>query len=154
MVEGWAVYGTSLMVRDGWGGAKNHRYRFFDLRGRLVCAANLILDVKLQRGQMSDEEAVRFMVEDGFQERAMAEKKLLRAKLDSTQLCQYFLGLDEIEELARDYEARARVPKEHLTQAGYEQMVAGVSASFNRKLIGHGSIAVSYLRRYVLGKTP
>jgi hypothetical protein len=103
-----------------------------------VCAANLILDVKLQRGQMSEEEAVRFMVEDGFQEKATAEKKLLRAKLDSTQLCQYFLGLDEIEELARDYEVRT-----HKTDR--------VHAAFNRKLIGHGSIAVSYLRGYVMG---
>ena len=54
---------------------------------------------------MTDEEAVRFMVEEGFQEQAMAEKKLLRAKLDSTQLAQYFLGLDEIEEL------EARLPQ-------------------------------------------
>ena len=52
---------------------------------------------------MSDDEAVRFMVDEGFQPRAQAEKKLKRAKLDSTQLCQYFLGLDEIETLEHDY---------------------------------------------------
>ena len=45
------------------------------------------------------------MVEEGFQERATAEKKLLRAKLDSTQLAQYFLGLDEIRAL------EARLPQ-------------------------------------------
>ena len=45
---------------------------------------------------MTEDEAVRFMVEEGFQEQAQAEKKLLRAKLDTTQLAQYFLGFDEI----------------------------------------------------------
>ncbi len=138
MVEGWAVYGTSRMVAHGWGGEKNLRYRFFELRGRMICASNLILDVKLQRGQMTDEQAVRFMVEEGFQERATAEKKLLRAKLDSTQLCQYFLGLDEIEALRADVEKRAHR--------------SFVEHDFHEKLIGHGSIAVSYLRRYLLGK--
>ena len=72
----------------------------------MIVATNMLLDIKLQSGQMTDEEAVRFMVEEGFQEQAMAEKKLLRAKLDSTQLAQYFLGLDEIEAL------EARLPQE------------------------------------------
>jgi hypothetical protein len=103
MVEGWAVYGEGLMVGRGWGGAKNDRFRFYDLRGQMIVATNAILDIKLQSGQMSDAEAVRFMVEEGFQEKAMAEKKLLRAKLDSTQLVQYFLGYDEIRALERDY---------------------------------------------------
>jgi uncharacterized protein (DUF885 family) len=140
MVEGWAVYGEEVMVRLGWGGAKNDRYRFLTLRGHLVVAANTILDVKLQRGQMSDAEAVRFMVEDGFQEKAQAEKKLIRAKLDSTQLCQYFLGWNEIKELERDY--RAQVGK------------AYTQGAFDAAIIGHGSIGVRYLREYLLGTEP
>jgi uncharacterized protein (DUF885 family) len=132
MVEGWAVYGTSMIVAHGWGDKKNDRYRFFDLRGRMISASNTMIDIRLQRGEMSDEEAVRLMVEQGFQEKAMAEKKLLRAKLDSTQLCQYFLGLDEIEELRRD----AHPSDEE---------------KFNTQLISHGSIAVRFLREYLLG---
>jgi uncharacterized protein (DUF885 family) len=136
MVEGWAVYGEGLMVALGYGDKDNERFRFYDLRGQMITAANLILDVKLQSGQMTDEEAVRFMVEDGFQEKAMAEKKLLRAKLDSTQLAQYFLGLDEIRALEVDY--RKKVGGSFSQRA------------FDDALIGHGSIAVKFLRRYLL----
>ena len=81
---------------------------------------------------MTDEEAVRFMVEEGFQEKAMAEKKLLRAKLDSTQLCQYFLGLSEIEALEHDVKSRG----------GFDQKV------FNQELIGHGTVPVKILRSF------
>jgi len=139
MVEGWAVYGEGQMVERGWGGKDNDRFRFYDLRGQMIVATNLILDVKLQRGEMTDEQAVKFMVEEGFQERAMAEKKLLRAKLDSTQLCQYFLGHDEILELERD--------------AKKAQGKAWTQRAFNEGLIGHGSVAVKFLRRYILPAT-
>jgi uncharacterized protein (DUF885 family) len=136
MVEGWAVYGEGLMVSLGWGDADNDRFRFYDLRGQMIVATNALLDIKLQSGQMTDEEAVRFMVEQGFQERAMAEKKLLRAKLDSTQLAQYFLGFTEIRALERDVRARPA--------AAFSQR------AFDEALIGHGSIAVKFLRRYLL----
>jgi uncharacterized protein (DUF885 family) len=132
--EGWAVYATTLMTRLGYGAEKNLRYRFFDLRGDLKVAANALIDVQLHSGQMTEAEAVRFMVEEGYQEQAEAEKKLLRAKLDTTQLVQYFLGLDEIVELEREVRQQQG---ENFSQR-----------QFNEKLIGHGSVAVKYLRRY------
>jgi uncharacterized protein (DUF885 family) len=136
MVEGWAVYGEGQMVKLGWGDAMNERFHFYDLRGQMIVATNVLLDIKLQCGQMTDDEAVRFMVEEGFQEKAMAEKKLLRAKLDSTQLAQYFLGLSEIQDLERDYHTKVG---DKYTQRG-----------FNEALIGHGSVAVQFLRKYLL----
>jgi len=134
--EGWAVYGEGLVVQAGFGGAKNDRYRFYDLRGRMIVASNAILDVGLQGGAMKDDEALRFMIEEGFQEKAQAEKKLLRAKLDSTQLCQYFLGWAEIVRLER--EAR---------QAG-----AFDQRQFDEALLSHGTIAVKHLRGYVMAR--
>ena len=140
MVEGWAVYGEGLMVKLGWGDKRNDRFRFYDYRGQMIVATNVLLDIKLQSGLMTDDEAVRFMVEEGFQEKAMAEKKLLRAKLDSTQLAQYFLGLSEIEDLERDYRKQVG--------GAYSQR------TFDEALISHGSIAVKFLRRYVLDAAP
>jgi len=64
----------------------------------------------------------------------MAEKKLLRAKLDSTQLAQYFLGSTEIKTLEADYR------KKQLWN----------QRAFNEALISHGSIAVKFLRAYLL----
>ena len=138
MVEGWAVYAEGLLVHLGYGDALNDRYRFDDVKGRMICATNILIDIQLQSGMMTDEEAVRFMVEDGFQEPAVAERKLLRAKLDSTQLAQYFLGLNEIEALERDYRAKVGA--------------AFTQRAFDEALIGHGSIAVKHLRRYLLGE--
>jgi uncharacterized protein (DUF885 family) len=137
-VEGWAVYGEDLMTRLGYGGDKNLRYQFFARRGDMIVATNILIDLRLHTGQMSEEEAVRFMVEEGYQEKAQAEKKLLRAKLDSTQLSQYFLGYDEITELEKDYREKKR---ESFNQR-----------EFNESLIGHGSIAVQHLRKYLLAE--
>ena len=138
MVEGWAVYGEDVMDREGLGAADNARYRFFTARGHMVVATNALLDIQLHSGQMSEAEAVRFMVEEGMQAQAVAEKKLVRAKLDTTQLCQYFLGYQEILDLERDYRAK-------LGKTPFKQR------TFDDALVGHGSIPVKYLRRYLLG---
>ncbi|HUM12081.1 MAG TPA: DUF885 domain-containing protein [Myxococcaceae bacterium] len=130
--EGWAVHGERLLIKEGLGGKENARYAFREAWSGMIVSANAILDVKLQRGEMTDEEALRFMEDDGFQEKALAEKKLLRAKLDSTQLCQYFLGLSEIETLERDVKARGR----------FDQR------AFNEELIGHGTVPVKVLRSF------
>ncbi len=139
MVEGWAVYGEDVMVKLGLGGAENDRYRFFSLRGHLRVDANAILDIQLQSGTMTEEEAVKFMTQEGFQEKANAEKKLVRAELDSTQLCQYFLGHDEIVQLEKDYRAK-------IGDVAYKQR------TFDEALVSHGSVAVKHLRRYLLGQ--
>jgi len=137
-VEGWAVYCEDLMTRLGFGGKNNLRYQFFARRGDMIVATNILIDIKLHCSEMAEEEAVRFMVEEGFQEQAQAEKKLLRAKLDTTQLSQYFLGYEEILELEKDYR--------NLKQQAFSQR------EFNEALIGHGSIAVKYLRNFLLQK--
>lgn len=133
--EGWAVYGEGLVVQQGFGGEKNDRYRFMDLRGRMIVASNAILDAGLQGGAMTDDEALRLMIEEGFQEKAQAEKKLLRAKLDSTQLCQYFLGWDEL----------VRLEREVRVAGGFDQR------KFDEALLSHGTIGVKYLKRFVRG---
>jgi len=134
--EGWAVYGEDLLVKLGYGGAKNDRYRFNQLKGSMIVAANALLDVKLQTGQMTDQQALDFMIKEGFQEQTQAEKKLLRAKLDSTQLTQYFLGHSEIEDLEADVKKREG---DNFNQR-----------RFDEALIGHGTIAVKFLRSYLL----
>lgn len=134
--EGWAVYATTLLVRRGYGGERNDVFRFADLRGQLVVAANAIVDVRLQGGDMSDAQALRFLIEESLQDPVQAERKLLRAKLDSTQLCQYFLGVEGIRAL--EAEARAR--------GAFDQR------AFDEALVGHGTVAVKHLRPFVLGR--
>ncbi len=135
-VEGWAVYGTTLIVDRGYGGDRNDRYLFTDLRGWMRVAANAILDVRLQGGDMTDEQAVRFMVDETFQEPTQAERKLLRAKLDSTQLSQYFIGTTELRRLEADVRAKG----------GFDQR------AFDEALVSHGDIAVKHLRPFLTGR--
>lgn len=90
-IEGWAVYATELMLDQGYlGGDPALRLTF--LKQQLRVFANAMLDVRLQTMGMTDEQAIRLMTDDAFQEREEAEAKLQRAKLSSTQLPTYFVG--------------------------------------------------------------
>jgi uncharacterized protein (DUF885 family) len=89
-VEGWAVYATEMMLEQGYDNTPEMRLTFGKQMLRVV--ANTILDVKLQTMGMTDREAMDLMIEQTFQEREEAEKKLQRAKLSSCQLPTYFVG--------------------------------------------------------------
>ena len=71
----------------------------------LRAVGNAILDVRMQTMNMTDDEAMSFMMNDAFQTRAEAEGKLQRAKLSSTQLTTYYVGTSEWWLLRRAYEA-------------------------------------------------
>jgi uncharacterized protein (DUF885 family) len=65
---------------------------------------NALMDLRIHAGSMTEAEAMRLMVEGGFQEEGEAANKWDRARLSSTQLCEYFLGSLEM----HDFEAEAR----------------------------------------------
>lgn len=90
-VEGWAVYATDLMVREGYLN-RDPELELTHAKQLLRAVANAILDIRLHTMQMSDEEAMELMTKRTFQEREEAEAKLRRAKLSSCQLPTYFVG--------------------------------------------------------------
>ena len=83
------------------------RFRMMMRKIRLRLLANTILDVKMQTMDMTDEQAMDLMTKDAFQTQAEAEGKLLRAKLSSTQLPTYYVGLREWLALRKEYQAKA-----------------------------------------------
>ncbi|MCC6364840.1 MAG: DUF885 domain-containing protein [Bryobacterales bacterium] len=93
-VEGWAVYATEMMLDEGYLN-NSPELRLTFLKQQLRVAANAILDVRMQTMNMSDEEAMKLMTEDTFQEKEEAAAKLQRAKLSSAQLPTYYLGYRE-----------------------------------------------------------
>jgi len=105
-VEGWAEYIAQVMMDEGF---LNHdlRFRLVMRKIRLRLLANAILDVKMQTMGMTDEQALNLMTKDAFQTQAEAEGKLLRAKLSSTQLPTYFVGLREWLALRKKYQTAA-----------------------------------------------
>jgi uncharacterized protein (DUF885 family) len=89
-VEGWAVYATQMMIEQGYDNTPEMRLTFGKQMLRVV--ANTILDIRMQTMGMSDAEALDLMINQTFQEKEEAEKKLQRAKLSSCQLPTYFVG--------------------------------------------------------------
>jgi len=105
-VEGWAEYGAQVMMDEGFLN-NDPRFRMMMRKIRLRLLANTILDVKLQTMGMTDEQAMDLMTKDAFQTQAEAQGKLLRAKLSSTQLPTYYVGLREWFALRKEYQAKA-----------------------------------------------
>jgi len=71
------------------------RFRLAMRKIRLRLLANVILDVRMQTMGMTDAQAMDLMMNETFQTQAEADGKLRRAKLSSTQLPTYYVGLRE-----------------------------------------------------------
>jgi uncharacterized protein (DUF885 family) len=104
-VEGWAVYAEQLMAEKGFGGAETHMQQ---LKMKLRVIINSIIDQKIHTAGMTEKEAVDFMMNEGFQEEGEAAGKWKRAQLSSTQLSTYYVGVTEVGEIRRAYEAKHR----------------------------------------------
>jgi uncharacterized protein (DUF885 family) len=90
-VEGWAVYGEITMLNEGYGDG-DLRLRLMQLKFYLRAVANSILDYQMHCTQMSDEAAMKFLIDDAYQSEGEAKLKLIRAKQSSVQLSTYFVG--------------------------------------------------------------
>jgi uncharacterized protein (DUF885 family) len=90
-VEGWAQYITQMMLDEGFLD-NSPELRLTLLKQELRVDANAIIDIRIQTGRMTDEQAIDLMETDTFQEREEAIAKLQRVKLSSTQLPTYFVG--------------------------------------------------------------
>ena len=93
-VEGWAEYIAQVMMDEGFLN-NDPRFRLVMRKIRLRLLANTILDIRMQTMNMTDAEAMDLMTKDSFQTQAEAEGKLRRAKLTSTQLPTYYVGVRE-----------------------------------------------------------
>ncbi len=91
-VEGWAEYIAQVMMDEGFLN-NDPKFRMVMRKIRLRVLANTILDIRLHTMNMTDEQAMDLMMNDAFQTQAEADGKLVRAKLSSTQLPTYYLGI-------------------------------------------------------------
>ncbi|MBA3645191.1 MAG: DUF885 domain-containing protein [Gemmatimonadaceae bacterium] len=105
-IEGWAVYTEHMMLDAGVNGGDQTKAELTEMKGMLRIYMNSIIDIRLQTMGMTDEEAVRRMMTDAFQERGEAEPKLQRAQLDYVQLNAYLAGVQEWTALRRDAETK------------------------------------------------
>lgn len=141
MVEGWASYIATQMVDQGftvypdepWG----HQIQSM-VDNKLVIRSllNAIIDIRLHRTQWSKEDAVKLMVEQGYQEEGEAQGKIVRAELSSVQLTSYFAGYLAIEDILEEYKAKKG------SDFRYKD--------FNEKLVGAGSPPFFAIREFML----
>ena len=109
---------------------------------------------------MTEDEAVAFMVDGGFQEEAEARAKFDRARLSSTQLSTYFAG--SMEMWAIELEARRRaaaaagadpasIVPEPRCPAGSARRRASATATTSRRSSRHGAPPTSLVWRILFG---
>ncbi len=102
-VEGWAVYGEQMMAEAGYGGPEV-KMQQLKMRLRVIC--NAIIDQSIHTANMSEQEALDVMMKEGFQQEGEAVAKWKRARLSSTQLSTYFVGVTEHLELRERAKAK------------------------------------------------
>jgi uncharacterized protein (DUF885 family) len=102
-IEGWAVYTEQMMAEAGYGGPEV-KMQQLKMRLRVIC--NAIIDQSIHAGNMSEQEALDLMMKEGFQQEGEAVAKWKRARLSSSQLSTYFVGVTE--HLAMREKAKAR----------------------------------------------
>jgi uncharacterized protein (DUF885 family) len=105
-VEGWAEYIAQVMMDEGFLD-NDPRFRMVMRKIRLRVISNAILDIKMHTMSMTDQGAMDLMTRESFQTQAEAEGKLQRAKLTSTQLPTYYVGIREWFALRQKYQAAA-----------------------------------------------
>lgn len=132
--EGWANYCEQMMLDQGYGDG-DLALRLMQLKFYLRTVANAILDHKLHCGQMTDEQALRFLIDDAFQSEGEARLKLIRAKQSSVQLSSYFVGRTAFMRLRREIQR----------ELGSEFNLA----RFHEAVLEQGSVPVKYLPELV-----
>jgi len=128
-VEGWAVYCEQMMAEIGYGGPE---VKMQQLKMRLRAICNAILDQSIHAGKMSEQEAMDLMMKEAYQQEGEAVAKWKRARLTSTQLSTYFVGVTE-----------------HLDLRDKAKAKAGMSfdlKKYNDQVISYGSPPVKYVR--------
>ena len=93
-VEGWAVYAERMMIDAGY---LDHDplMRLINRKWYLRSITNAIIDSAIHVDGMTQDEAMKLMIEGGFQEEREAAGKWVRAQLSSAQLSTYFVGYQE-----------------------------------------------------------
>jgi len=136
-VEGWAQYITQTMLDEGLLD-NSPELRLTLLKQELRVDANAIIDIRIQTGRMTDDQAMDLMENSTFQEHEEAVAKLQRVKLSSTQLPTYFVGW-------RDW-LRVRERVKQTKASGFSLH------DFNDRALNEGAVPLPVLARLLTGK--
>ena len=89
-VEGWGMYSEQMMREQGFDAAPNFRLNMHT--DAIWRACRIILDVRMHRGEIAVDEAIRFLVEQTSFEEANARAEVRRYTYTPTYQLSYLLG--------------------------------------------------------------
>jgi uncharacterized protein (DUF885 family) len=130
-VEGWGMYSEEMMREQGFDAAANFRLNLHT--DAIWRACRIILDVRMHRGEIGVDEAIRFLVEQTSFEEANARAEVRRYTYTPTYQLSYLLGKVLLLALRAD-----------------EQTRLGDAFSlrdFHDTLLRNGSLPISFHRR-------
>ena len=130
-VEGWAMYSEQLMREQGFDDAPNFRLNMHT--DAIWRACRIILDVRMHRGEIGVDDAIRFLVEHTSFEEANARAEVRRYTYTPSYQLSYLLGKVLLLQLRAD-EQRRQGRKFSLRD-------------FHDTLLRNGSLPVSFHRR-------
>jgi uncharacterized protein (DUF885 family) len=136
-VEGWGMYSEQMMREQGFDTGPTFRLNMYtDVIWR---ACRIILDVRMHRGEIGVEEAIRWLVEQTSFEEPNARAEVHRYTYTPTYQLSYLLGKVLLLQL----------------RAGEQQRLGGAFGlrAFHDALLAHGSLPISFHRR-LLGESP
>ena len=135
-VEGWGMYSEQMMREQGFDAAANFRLNMHT--DAIWRACRVILDVRMHRGEISVDDAVRFLVEQTSFEEANARAEVRRYTYTPTYQLSYLLGKVLLLGLRADEQARLGD--------------AFSLRDFHDALLRNGSLPISFHRRILAAR--
>ena len=130
-VEGWGMYSEQMMREQGFDAAPNFRLNMYT--DAIWRACRIILDVRMHRGEIAVDDAIRFLVEQTGFEEANARAEVRRYTYTPTYQLSYLLGKVLLLGLRADEQARLGS--------------AFSLRDFHDTLLENGSLPISFHRR-------
>jgi uncharacterized protein (DUF885 family) len=131
--EGWALYAERVMREQGF--FADPRHQLYQYEATIFRAARIVVDTSLHIGDMSYDEAVRFMMEKANQPEPQARAEVGRYCSWPTQASAYLTGMLEIVDVRTRWLARK----------GKSDVAA--LREFHDKLTGSGAMPTSLAER-------
>ena len=137
MIEGWAVYGELMMLENGYGNNEPEMWlMYYKWNLRTVC--NTILDISVHTMDMTEEQALKLLKNEAFQQKAEAQGKWKRVNVTNVQLTSYYTGFKEICDLREDLKKK---------QGNKFNLKV-----FHEKFLSYGSAPVKMIRQEMLSE--
>ena len=136
--EGWALYAERMMRESGF--YDDPRHVLYQYEATLFRAARIVVDTSLHLGEMSHEEAVRFMLEHSSMTEPTAIAEVTRYCSWPTQASSYLTGCLEI----------LRIRDRFLAARGASVTDVGALRDFHDGITGAGTLPIALAERAVM----